>query len=110
METPLPPPSVPDGWEKPVRRTSVRPTKMPLGVPMELLAIAVWLAAELWLALSAIPQAVAGFLLVFLTARYLTRRDPWWLEIVRQNASAWLLRALRTRGRSLSLSSYRAPR
>lgn len=111
MDTsPLPPPSFPDGWEKPVRRTSVRPTKMPLGVPMELLALALWLAAELWLALGAVPQAVAGFLLVFLTARYLTRRDPWWLEIVRQNASAWLLRVLRTRGGSLSLSSYRAPR
>ncbi|MCW2249281.1 type IV secretory pathway VirB3-like protein [Azospirillum fermentarium] len=103
-------PPLPEGWEKPVRRTSVRPTKMPLGVPMELLAIAIWLAAELWLALGAIPQAVVGFLLVFLTARTLTRRDPWWLEIVRQNASAWLLRALRTGGRSLSLSSYRAPR
>ncbi|MGQ9370707.1 VirB3 family type IV secretion system protein [Azospirillum sp. ST 5-10] len=103
-------PPLPEGWEKPVRRTSVRPTKMPLGVPMELLAIAVWLAAELWLALGAIPQAVAGFLLVFLAARALTRRDPWWLEIVRQNSSAWLLRAVRTRGRSLRLSAYRAPR
>lgn len=101
---------LPDGWDKPVRRTSVRPTKLPLGVPMELLAIALWLAAELWLAFGAVPQAVAGFLLVFLTARALTRRDPWWLEIVRQNAAAALLRAVRTRGRSLRRSPYRAPR
>lgn len=107
---PLPPSFLPDGWERPVRRTSVRPTKMPLGVPMELLAVAVWLAAELWLAFGAIPQAVAGFLAVFLTARHLTRRDPWWLEIVRQSAAAWLLRAARTRGRSLGLSAYKAPR
>lgn len=103
-------PPLPDGWEKPVRRTSVRPTKMPLGVPMELLAIAIWLAAELWFALGAIPQAVAGFLAVFLTARYLTRRDPWWLEIVRQGTAAWLVRAQRTRGGSLGLSVYKAPR
>ncbi|WP_343055391.1 VirB3 family type IV secretion system protein [Azospirillum oleiclasticum] len=93
-----------------MRRTSVRPTKMPLGVPMELLAVAVWLAAELWLVFGAVPQAVAGFLAVFLTARHLTRRDPWWLEIVRQSAAAWLLRAARTRGRSLGLSAYKAPR
>ncbi|CAO3425488.1 hypothetical protein [Azospirillum doebereinerae] len=103
-------PPLPDGWEKPVRRTSVRPTKMPLGVPMELLAIALWLAAELWFALGAIPQAVAGFLAVFLTARHLTRRDPWWLEIVRQGTAAWLARALRTRGGSLGRSAYKAPR
>ena len=31
-------PPLPDGWERPVRRTSVRATKMPFGVPMELLA------------------------------------------------------------------------
>ena len=100
----------PDGWAKPIRRTSVRPTQLPLGVPMELLGLAVWAAAELWLALGALPQAVVGFLLVFLPARYLTRQDPWWLEILRQGAAAWLLRALRTRGRSLGLGAYRAPR
>ncbi len=93
-----------------MRRTSVLAIKMPLGVPMELLAIALWLAAELWFALGAIPQAVAGFLAVFLTARYLTRRDPWWLEIVRQGTAAWLVRALRTRGGSLGRSAYKAPR
>ena len=101
---------LPDGWDKPIRRTSVQPTKLPLGVPMELLALAAWAAAELWLALGAWPQAVAGFLLVFLPARYLTRQDPWWLEIVRQGAAAWLLRALRTRGGSLSRSAYKAAR
>jgi len=101
---------LPEGWETPIRRTSLRPTIMPLGVPMELLALALWLAAELWLALGAVPQAVAGFLAVFLPARHLTRLDPWWLEILRQNAAAWLLRALRTRGGSLRRSAYRAPR
>lgn len=103
-------PSLLEGWAKPIHRTSVRPTKLPLGVPMELLGLAVWAAAELWLALGAWLQAIAGFLLVFLPARYLTRRDPWWLEILRQGASAWLLRALRTRGRSLWLSTYWAAR
>lgn len=103
-------PTLPEGWVRPIHRSSVRPTKLPLGVPMELLGLSVWAAAELWLALGAWPQAIAGFLLVFLPARYLTRRDPWWLEILRQSASAWLLRALRTRGRSLGFGGYRAAR
>lgn len=101
---------LPEGWMRPIHRSSVRPTKLPLGVPMELLGLSVWAAAELWLALGAWPQAIVGFLLVFLPARYLTRRDPWWLEILRQSASAWLLRALRTRGRSLGFGAYRAAR
>lgn len=104
------PAEYPEGWIRPIRRTSVRPTKLPLGVPMELLALSVWCAAELWLALGAMPQAVAGFLAVFLPARALTRRDPWWLEILRQGSAAWLRRAVLTRGRSLRLSAYRAPR
>jgi type IV secretory pathway VirB3-like protein len=103
-------PDLPEGWSRPIRRTSVRPTKLPLGVPMELLAFAIWCAAELWLALGAVPQAVAGFLAVFLPARTLTRRDPWWLEILRQGSAAWLRRAVLTRGRSLRLSAYKAPR
>src|SRR3546814_7398991 len=96
---------LPEGWEKPIRRTSVRPNKLPLGVPMELLALSIWAAAELWLAVGAVPQAVAGFLLVFLPARYLTRRDPWWLEILRPAGAGWLLRALVTPGRPLRLSA-----
>ncbi|MFP5513004.1 MAG: hypothetical protein ACLGJC_07980 [Alphaproteobacteria bacterium] len=88
----------------------MRPNKMPFGVPIELLAIALWLAAELWLALGALPQAVAGFFAIFLTARHLTRRDPWWLEIVRQGTAAWLARVLRTRSGSLGRSAYKAPR
>lgn len=103
-------PLLPEGWEKPVRRTSVRPTKLPLGVPMELLGLSLWLAAELWLALGAWPQAVAGFLAVFLPARYLTRRDPWWLEIVRQNAAAWLGRVVRTKQLRARTARYQTAR
>ena len=36
------PADCPEGWSRPIRRTSVRPTKLPLGVPMELLALSVW--------------------------------------------------------------------
>jgi type IV secretion system protein TrbD len=106
METP----PLPEGWARPIRRTSVRPGKLPLGVPMELLGLSVWCAAELWLALGAWPQAVAGFLAVFLPARYLTRRDPWWLEIVRQNAAAWLVRGVQTKKSDVRSIKYRAAR
>ncbi|MFM2045175.1 MAG: hypothetical protein RLY86_3751 [Pseudomonadota bacterium] len=95
-----PRPPLPEGWEVPIRRTSCRPSQIILGVPMEILGIALWLSAELALVFGAWPQAIALFLLIWTPARALTRRDPWWLEIARQRMASGLVRLqqnLRTR-------------
>src|SRR5690348_15932121 len=102
-------PPLPAAWEHPIPRTSLKPTKMVLGVPMEVLGLSVWAAAELWMAFGARAWAVAGFVLIILPARYATAQDPFWLEILRESFIAWLIRAATTRGRSIFLSHYRAP-
>lgn len=95
---------LPEGWFTPIRRTSCRPSQIILGVPMEVLGLALWLAAELALALDAWPQGLLAFLALWLPARYLTRQDPWWLEIVRQGVGSWLWRR---RSLSARRSTYR---
>jgi type IV secretory pathway VirB3-like protein len=103
-------PPIPEGFVKTVARTSARPTKMVLGVPMEVLAAAAYGTVELWLALDAWPHALAFLCLVLLPARAFTTYDPHWMEIVRQEWAAWIARAAATRGRSLRISRVMAAR
>lgn len=102
-------PPVPEGWASQIHRTSMVP-KMTGGVPMEVLFASAWVAAELALALDAKAQALVGFLVVYLPSRYFTHLDPWWLELLRERVTLWMRRAIATRGRSMRLSVYKAPR
>lgn len=105
----MPRPALPADWTSPLHRTSLIP-KMTAGVPMEVLFASIWAAAEIGIALDAKPQAVIGFLVVYLPSRYFTWIDPWWLELLRERVALWISRAVATRGRSIRLSPYKAPR
>lgn len=105
-----PRPPLPEGWEVPIRRTSCRPSQIILGVPMEILGIALWLSAELALVFGAWPQAIALFLLIWTPARTLTRRDPWWLEIARQAGASWAISAARSRRARWMINAPCSPR
>jgi type IV secretory pathway VirB3-like protein len=113
-------PTLPEGFATPIPSTSTRPTKIIGGVPMEALAVAFLLAGWIWMAFdsrpwafldltSAKPWAISAFFLIWLPAKFATKRDPWWVEVVRIRVASWLLRALRTRGASLNLGEYKAP-
>jgi len=105
----MPRPSLPEGWSSPLHRTSLIP-KLAGGVPMEVLFASILVASEIGLALNAKPQAVIGFFVVYLPSRYFTYLDPWWLDLLRERVALWISRAVATRGRSIRLSVYKAPR
>jgi len=102
-------PPLPEGWSKPIRRSSFR-FQTVLGVPVVMLAVILYVAGNLALVLHAWPQAAAVVVLAFYFTRQFTRRDPFWVEILRQKVALTLRRAALTRGRSLRLSSFQAPR
>lgn len=84
--------------------------KLIAGIPSEVLFVTVIICCELALALGAQIQAAVGGLLIYLSSRYFTYYDPWWFTLAQERLTLWLRRAIDTRGRSIRLSSYKAPR